>query len=65
MEAFTVYLVDYVRHEMIPIGTIVERRGKTRPENLLGLLKLARRKFSRTPQEAFQVVLERKALSGA
>ncbi len=54
----TVYRVNYVRNFKIPIGTISERREKDRPENLLGLLMVARKRYSSTPQEAFQTVID-------
>jgi len=54
--------VDYVNREKFPLGTVVERREKKRPGNLLGLLNVARKTFSVTPQSAFQVVLEKKVL---
>ncbi len=62
MQTFNVYSVDYARREKIPIGSIVERRKKNRPENYLGLLKIARKAFASCPEEAFHVVLEKKAL---
>lgn len=65
MQAFTVYLIDYVKQEKTPIGLVVERRKKNRPDNLLGLLKMARKSFAVSPQEAFQIVLERNVLRGA
>jgi hypothetical protein len=64
MQTVTVYRVDYVHKLKIPIGTVEERRKKDRPENLLGLLRIARRIFSSTPQEAFQIALDKKYLSG-
>lgn len=54
----TVYHVDYVKQKKIPIGAVVERRKKNRRENLAGLLRIAREKYSSTPQEAFQTAVE-------
>lgn len=64
MKAYTVYRVDYAKRERTAIGTVVERRMKPRPDSLYGLLLLARKMFSSTPQEAFQVVLSSKVLTG-
>jgi len=64
LQVVIVYRVDYVKKVKIPIGTVEERRKKDRPENLLGLLRIARRIFSSTPQEAFQIALDKKYLSG-
>jgi len=54
----TVFHVDYVKQKKIPIGTVVERRKKDRPENMAGLLRIAREKYSSTPQEAFQTAVD-------
>lgn len=62
MKTYTVYHVDYVKQKRIPIGTVVEHRGRPRPDNLSGLLRVARKMFSSNPQEAFHVVLSKKAL---
>jgi hypothetical protein len=64
MQVVIVYRVDYVKKVKIPIGMVKERRKKDRPENLLGLLRIARMTFSSTPQEAFQIALDKKYLSG-
>jgi hypothetical protein len=58
VKTVTVYHVDYVKHKKIPIGTVVERRRRNRPENLAGLLRIAREKYSSTPQEAFQTAVD-------
>ena len=55
----TVYRVDYVKKTKVPIGWVVERRGKERGDNLVGLLRLARRAFAVGPQEALQIAVER------
>ncbi|GAB4370690.1 MAG: hypothetical protein Kow00128_17900 [Deltaproteobacteria bacterium] len=55
----TVYRVDYVRKTKVPIGRVVERRKTERGDNLIGLLRLARKTFSAGPQEAIQIVVER------
>ena len=64
MQAFTVYLVDYVKQEKVPIGEVIERREKLRPGNFLGLLKIARESFAVRPALAYRIVLEKKALKG-
>jgi hypothetical protein len=58
VKTVTVYHVDYVNQKKIPIGTVVERRKRNRPENLAGLLRIAREKYSSTPQEAFQTAVD-------
>lgn len=54
----TVFRVDYVKKMKRPIGTVIERRQTSRPDNLSGLLQLARKTFSTSPQEAFQIALD-------
>ena len=64
MQTFTVYIVDYLKREKLPIGKVIERRKKNRPNNLLGLLTIARKNFALRPEEAFNVVLEKNVLMG-
>lgn len=58
----TVFRVDYVKKMKRPIGTVIERRQTRRPGNLSGLLQLARKTFSTSPQEAFQIALDTRSL---
>ena len=58
MKPVSVYRVDYVRKTKVWIGTVVERRGKDRGDNLAGLLHLARKIFAATPEEAFLTALD-------
>ena len=62
VKTITVYHIDYVKQKKIPIGTVQERRKKNRPENLAGLLRIAREKYSSTPQEAFQIAVDASVL---
>jgi hypothetical protein len=64
MYSYLVYSVNYVEREKTPIGSIFERRNKYRPNNLLGLLKVARKAFAGNPEKAFHVVLEKNVLVG-
>lgn len=59
MENVPVYRVDYVKKTKVPIGWVVERRGKERGNNLIGLLRLARKAFADGPQESLQITVER------
>jgi hypothetical protein len=58
MKPVSVYRVDYVRKTKVRIGTVVERRRKERGDNLIGLLRLARKMFAASPQEAFLTALD-------
>ena len=53
----TIYLVDYVRKTRIPIGSLEERRKGDRGDNKTGLLKLARKRYAKTPDVAFRICL--------
>ncbi len=55
---FTVYRMDYARGKKEPIGCILERRGSERGNNLLDLLKKARKLFGHGPSDAFHIVID-------
>lgn len=57
MKNVQVYKVDYVRKTKRPIGYIEERRKSDRPDNLAGLVRLARRKYASSAEEAFRIVV--------
>ena len=59
MKIVTVYVVDYAHKMKTPIGSMVERREAYRGDNLMGLLKLARKQYASTPDTAFQICLEK------
>jgi hypothetical protein len=58
MRNVTVYRVDYVRKMKVPIGTVVERRVKDRGDNIIGLLRLARKAFATSAEEAFHIAVD-------
>ena len=58
MKNVTVYRVDYVRKMKVPIGLVVERRKTERGNNILGLLCMARKSFSSSPEEAFHIAID-------
>lgn len=57
MKNVKVYQVDYVRKTRKPIGIIEERRGSDRPGNEAGLLRLARKRFAASADEAFRIIV--------
>jgi len=63
MKPVSVYRVDYVRKTKVLIGTVLERRTKDRGDNLIGLLRLARKMFASSPEEAFLIALDRQEAS--
>lgn len=54
----TVFHVDYVRKTKVPIGMVVERRTKERGDNILGLLRLARKAYASSPEEALNIAID-------
>lgn len=58
MKNVTVYRVDYVRKLKVPIGMVVERRENERGDNIIGLLRKARKAFSNSPQEALHIAID-------
>ncbi len=60
MKTVTVYRVDYVRRTRIPIGAVKERRRKERGDNLIGLLRLARKTYASSPEEALYIAVDGK-----
>ena len=55
MTTFTVYRFDKVRNKKVQVGTLVERRGKDRGNNLAGLLKLASNRFKLSSGHTIQI----------
>jgi hypothetical protein len=52
-----VYRVDYLTGKRFHVGMIEERRRSERKSNELGLLKLARKRFASSPDEAFRTIV--------
>jgi len=65
MRNVTVYRVDYVRKMKVPIGTVVECRVKDRGNNIIGLLRLARKAFSTSAEEAFHIAVDSSGASAS
>ncbi len=59
MKQVTVYRVDYVKKTRVPIGYVIERRARERGDNLVGLLRLARKTYCRSPQDALHIAVDR------
>ncbi|MEK6778797.1 MAG: hypothetical protein AABY80_03930 [Candidatus Deferrimicrobiota bacterium] len=58
METITVYRVDSVRKNWTPIGWVAERRKNERGDNLIGLLRLARKTFASSLEDALQIAID-------
>lgn len=63
MKTYDVYKVNYVKHSRVPLGKVVERRNRNRPNNLLGLLRVARKTFGFSPNYDMHIVLDKNALT--
>jgi hypothetical protein len=57
-KSYKVYRVDYLTRMKIPIGTVTERRSKTRgTAGHLGLMKLARKMFAESPEDQMRIIV--------
>jgi len=55
METCQVYLVNKQRASRIPLGTLMERRGTERGNNIVGLLRLAAIRYNVPSGQTLQV----------
>jgi hypothetical protein len=58
MRRITVYRVDYVRKLKVPIGWVIERRKKDRGNNFIDLLRLARKTFTSSSEDALHIAID-------
>ncbi len=58
MKIVTVYRIDYLKKTRVPIGVVVERRKRDRGENLLGLLRVARKTYSSAAEDSIQIAID-------
>ena len=57
-KVYKVYRVDYITKMKIPIGTVTERRSQPRGlASHLGLMKLARQIFAKSPEDQMRIVI--------
>lgn len=57
-KVYKVYRVDYITKLKIPIGTVTERRNKSRgTASHLGLMKLARKMFAQSPEDQMRIIV--------
>lgn len=57
-KSVTVYRIDYFKKTRVPIGTVVERRQTDRGNNLLGLLRVARKTYATSVLESIQIAID-------
>jgi hypothetical protein len=58
MKHVAVYRVDSVKNTKERIGTVIERRKRDRGNNRNGLLRLARKLFAASPEDALLIALD-------
>ncbi len=57
-KVYRVYRLDYQTATKVPIGTVQERRDRSREaSNLVSLMKLARKMYAETPEEQTRIFL--------
>jgi hypothetical protein len=57
-KSYKVYRVDYNTKVKIPIGTVTERRNRSRgAASHLGLMKLARKMFAQSPDDQLRIIV--------
>jgi hypothetical protein len=57
MNGITIYRVDGITKKDVPVGTVEERRKLERGDNLIGLMRVARKVFASLPRESFCIKL--------
>ncbi len=55
MNDLMVYRVANGKSRKKPVGTVTERRSRERGDNLIGLLRLAKRMFAASPQDMLRI----------
>lgn len=55
MDDLMVYRVANGKSRKNPVGRVTERRTRERGDNLIGLLRLAKRTFAASPQDMLRV----------
>ncbi len=53
-----VYRLDSKTKAMVPLGVLVERRNKERGDNVISMLRRARKEFAKTEKEATEIFIK-------
>jgi len=57
-KVYKVYRIDHQTEARIQVGTVQERRNRSRQaSNLVGLMKLARKMYAETPEDQARIIL--------
>ncbi len=54
---YTVYHIDFLNNERVPIGSLVERRQAERKDNAADMLRLARKLFADSSIERLHIAV--------
>ncbi len=58
MNSVLVYRLDSKTKSMIPLGILVDRRNHERGDNVIAMLRMARREFAGTEKEAADIFIK-------
>ena len=58
MNSVLVYRLDSNTKSMIPLGILVDRRNHERGDNVIAMLRMARREFAGTEKEAADIFIK-------
>jgi hypothetical protein len=58
MKSVLVYRLDSDTKAMVPLGILMDRRNKERGDNVIGMLRMAKREFAVSEQEAANIFIK-------
>ena len=58
MKSVLVYKLDSDTKAMVPVGILMDRRDQDRGDNVIGMLRLAKREFAESEQEAANIFIK-------
>ena len=64
MNSVLVYRLDSKTKSMIPLGILVDRRNYDRGDNVIAMLRMARREFAGTEKEAADIFIKYETETG-
>lgn len=61
MNSVLVYRLDGKTKSMVPLGILVDRRNQERGDNVIAMLRMTRREFAGTEEEAASIFIKYEA----
>ena len=58
MHSVLVYRLDSKSKAMVPLGVLVDRRNSDRGDNVVAMLRMARREFAETERDAADIFIK-------